>query len=262
MDKLEKINYSEENIKNHRYASSTLLATNMISVGIDISRLNVMLLVGQPKLTSEYIQASSRIGRKYPGVAFTMYDSGRSRDRSHFEQFVSYHDSFYKFVEPTTATPFSKPARDRGLHAVLTAILRALSISLSSDNDAENFKKEQYKFLIDKITKQITDRYYQINQAVNPSLKDETEIINQEIQNFFDAWENMTETEGADFFVFGERYMFQNPEMGTKRLLKCFNTAPKDNAFETLTSMRNVDTQVAGNILIWEDDDAVTNPER
>ena len=70
LDKLEKLCYSQENISNKRYASNVLIATNMISVGIDVARLNVMLLVGQPKLTSEYIQDSSGVGRSYPGVAF------------------------------------------------------------------------------------------------------------------------------------------------------------------------------------------------
>ena len=113
LDKLEKIEYSRENIKAKRYASNVLLATNMISVGIDIARLNIMLIVGQPKLTSEYIQASSRVGRSFPGAVFIQYDATKSRDRSHYEQFRAYHDSFYRFVEPTGATPFSKPARER-----------------------------------------------------------------------------------------------------------------------------------------------------
>ena len=119
LDKLEKLAYSKENIENKRWPSNVLLATNMISVGIDVARLNVMLLVGQPKLTSEYIQASSRVGREFPGVAFTMYDASKSRDRSHYEQFKGYHESFYRHVEPTGVTPFSKPARERALHAVV-----------------------------------------------------------------------------------------------------------------------------------------------
>ena len=94
----------------------------MISVGIDVARLNVMLLVGQPKLTSEYIQASSRVGRSFPGVAFTMYDGSKSRDRSHYEQFKSYHESFYKHVEPTGDTPFSKPALERAIHSVVISL--------------------------------------------------------------------------------------------------------------------------------------------
>ena len=108
LDKLEKLSYSKENIEKRHFPSNVLLATNMISVGIDVARLNVMLLVGQPKLTSEYIQASSRVGRSYPGVAFAMYDGSKSRDRSHYEQFRAYHESFYKHVEPTGATPFFK----------------------------------------------------------------------------------------------------------------------------------------------------------
>jgi ATP-dependent helicase YprA (DUF1998 family) len=124
LDKLEKLEYSRANFDAKRYASNVLLATNMISVGIDVARLNVMLMVGQPKLTSEYIQASSRVGRSFPGVAFVQYDATKSRDRSHYERFRAYHESFYRFVEPTGATPFSKPARERALHAVLTAIFR------------------------------------------------------------------------------------------------------------------------------------------
>lgn len=118
----------------------TLLASNMISVGVDVDRLNLMVVVGQPKLTSEYIQASSRVGRSNEGLIFTLYNPTKTRDRSHYEQFFSYHQSFYKFVEPTSITPFSEPARERGMHAVLISMIRHI-LGLQANDLASRFSK-------------------------------------------------------------------------------------------------------------------------
>ncbi len=111
-----------------------LLASNMISVGVDIDRLGVMVVAGQPKTTSEYIQASSRVGRKldWPGLVVTCFNMSKPRDRSHYERFRTYHESFYRFVEAQSLTPFSGPALDRGLAGMLVAMTRLGDPSLTA----------------------------------------------------------------------------------------------------------------------------------
>lgn len=255
LDKLERIEYSQNNIDNKCYASNILLATNMISVGIDVARLNVMLMVGQPKLTSEYIQASSRVGRSFPGVVFIQYDATKSRDRSHYERFKAYHDSYYRFVEPTSATPFSKPARERGMHAVFTAMLRQ-KVSLNQDNMALYFSKELYAEEIENIYEFIISRINEINDRSESGLKDDLDEVKSELQEFVDYWQekvDKSQENGNSPLAFGRKYMINPPAEGSGRLFKQYNDLSKDNARETLTSMRNVDSSVNGSVVIWED---------
>ena len=112
---------------------NVVLATNMISVGVDVDRLGLMVVMGQPQTTSEYIQATSRVGRLHPGLVVTLFNAARSRDLSHFESFTTYHRTLYRQVEATGATPFAARARDRGLHGLLVALSRLLIAGAGSD---------------------------------------------------------------------------------------------------------------------------------
>ena len=102
------------------------LATNMISVGLDIQRLGLMVVLGQPKVHAEYIQATSRVGRdaERPGLVVTLLSVHKPRDRSHYERFRHYHETFYRSVESASVTPFSPRALDRGFAGALVALAR------------------------------------------------------------------------------------------------------------------------------------------
>jgi hypothetical protein len=110
----------------------------MIAVGMDVDRLGLMTVMGQPKQNSEYIQATSRIGRRFPGLVVTIYNPYRPRDLSHYENFKGFHSHMYRYVEGTTATPFSARARDRVLHAIVVALLRLKNEVMAANKGANS----------------------------------------------------------------------------------------------------------------------------
>jgi hypothetical protein len=126
-------------------ALDCVVTTNLIQVGIDVQRLGLIVFVGQPKSTSEYIQASSRVGRAgdAPGLIVTLFNHARARDRSHYESFRSFHEALYRWVEPMSVTPFSTAALDRLLPAVFTALVRhAADPSWQADEAAGRFRSD------------------------------------------------------------------------------------------------------------------------
>ena len=109
------------------YPVDACLASNIIEVGVDIDRLSLLTIVGQPKSTSQYIQVAGRVGRRWyerPGLVVTVLGPNNPRDRSHYERFRSYHERLYAQVEPTSVTPYSRPVLERALHAVMAAYVR------------------------------------------------------------------------------------------------------------------------------------------
>ncbi|GBL39623.1 hypothetical protein EMGBD2_08810 [Nitrospirota bacterium] len=117
--------------KGETRAIDVVLATNMFSVGVDVNRLGLMAVNGQPKGTAEYIQSTSRVGRSFPGLVCTVLTWARPRDLSHYETFEHYHATFYKHVEAQSVTPFSPRAMDRGLTGTMLSLMRL-------DNDVFN----------------------------------------------------------------------------------------------------------------------------
>ena len=108
----------------------------MISVGVDVSRLGLMVACGQPQNTAEYIQSTSRVGRKYPGLVLTVYNWARPRDLSHYERFEHYHSTFYQHVEPLSITPYSSGAIDRGVAALFVSLIRLAGFDFNDNPGA------------------------------------------------------------------------------------------------------------------------------
>lgn len=208
-----------------------LLATNMIAVGVDVDRLGLMAVMGQPQTTAEYIQATSRVGRAHPGLVAVMLNSARSRDRSHYESFLHFHSALYREVESTSVTPFSVRSRDRGLHAVVVALTRIL-IPEARENDAAGRIGTFVDRLYAEIKPLLTKRVMRV--AVQ-ELQDTSDAFDE----FIDWWRQMAEGHGG---------LLYEPVRGnpTPALLKPYDDESPDNdAWSTLWSLRDVDAESA-----------------
>lgn len=205
----------------------TAIATNMIAVGMDVDRLGLMVVTGQPKQNSEYIQATSRIGRAFPGLVVTLYNAYRPRDLSHYENFTGYHSQLYRFVEGTTATPFSARARDRVMHALVISAIRLNFPNMANNPDAAaigSLTKEQ----LDSVKSLIIDRL----NIIKPSARTDAE---EEIDRFIDWWKlQAAQTKPLRYYVVGtERY---------NRLMNPYDQPHDENEKATLRSMREVES--------------------
>lgn len=165
-----------------------LLATSMLQVGVDVQRLGLMLVVGQPKNTAEYIQASSRVGRdaaNRPGLVLSLGNWARPRDLAHFEQFRHYHETFYSQVEALSVTPYSPTSLDRGISGLLTSAVRvkqaAVVDGLSPERSA--WRIEQQLDEVHGIAKQLEARIAAASQS-----EDDTQMAASSIANRIERW--------------------------------------------------------------------------
>lgn len=160
-------------------ALDVILATNMISVGVDIDRLGLMVVMGQPQATSEYIQSTSRVGRQFPGLVITLFNASRSRDRSHYESFVTYHSALYRQVESTSVTPFSSRARDRGLHAVLIALARLTTLDFRPNDSAAQ---------VEQITVKLGAAMAAIMRRATSVSRQEADATRRQLEEIISTW--------------------------------------------------------------------------
>ncbi len=160
-------------------------ATNMIQVGLDVPRLSLMSIVGQPKGASEYIQASSRVGRdlRKPGLVVTNYNPFKPRDRSHFESFRAFHENAYRHVEPTSVTPFSIPVCERAIHALAVSIARFRFQELrnSPGRGLDGAQRSEIKqIVIDRVRRVDPDEVGRASLALDRFLDDWNRVRPQE----------------------------------------------------------------------------------
>ncbi|WP_406477362.1 helicase-related protein [Streptomyces sp. NBC_01615] len=204
-----------------------LATTNMLSVGVDVPRLGLMIMNGQPKTTSEYIQATSRVGRsQVPGLVVALFRSTKPRDRSHYESFGVYHSSLYRHVEPTSVTPWSLPSRNRALHAVLTILVRH-GLGLNAEDRAGDVLDHP-----DDITR-IRHRIVEHVRSSDPGEADEADT---QLALLIEAWRQEAEIARGE----GSRLYYQPQGRGHPSLLTDFGKH-QSGLWETAQSMRNVD---------------------
>jgi len=206
------------------------LASSIIEVGIDIPRLSLMVVAGQPKTTSQYIQVTGRVGRSpdKPALIVTLYSPSKPRDRSHYERFRSYHERLYASVEPTSVTPLATPVLKRALHAVLVSFARQ-----TGGPDVANSPKPFPKAIVDRFQRLLSGRVDLIDS-------DEKDSVMKVFACRAEQWEKWKRT----------RWTRSDPSDDTPLLRPAGEHASdKDRRFSWATqmSMRNVDAEcVAG----------------
>jgi len=242
------------------------IATNMISVGLDIIRLGLMVVFGQPKASAEYIQATSRVGRDVdrPGLVVTILNVHKPRDRSHYERFFYYHQTFYRSVEATSVTPFSPRALDKGLAATLVGLSRQAFKPMTPPFGAKEILKERMQ--LDVVVDALAERAYGHSVDLHPHDREHLRgRVQERAKDLFDDWSNVAQ----DYQSNGVVLEYNQDESGAaKPLLHNFlapevKNLPPTNwkmKFRANRSLRDVEPEV--NIFVKTLDDQELEEEK
>jgi hypothetical protein len=222
------------------------IATNMISVGLDIPRLGLMVVLGQPKTHAEYIQATSRVGRRddSPGLVVTLFNIHKPRDRSHYERFCHYHETFYRSVEVGSVTPFSARALDRGFAGAMVGLARHLDDALAPPQGVERLASIRAD-LERRILAAFGDRVRQ-QPFVDEDERDERlRSVQNRVVDLLDSWHKvLDEYHSASVAVQYQRYELAQPRPLLREMLEREFESPHHRKFRANRSLRDVEPEV------------------
>jgi len=223
-----------------------VLATNMISVGLDVPRLGLMVVHGQPKTHAEYIQATSRVGRDddKPGLVVTVLNIHKPRDRSHYERFRHYHDTFYRSVEAGSVTPFSARALDRGMAGALVTLARHSLSPMTPPAGAQAISANRAE-LERRLLAAFRDRVQQQPFSDADERDERMRSVQNRVVDLLDSWRKIFE----DYAAAGVALQYQKYELSQPRPLlremldEDFQTE-HHRKFRVSRSLRDVEPEV------------------
>lgn len=171
-----------------------LVGTSVVSHGVDLERLNLLVMAGLPPTVADYIQASSRSGRTHVGLVVTVFDAFQKRETSTFVNFLSFHQFLDRMVAPVPVNKYAYFGADRTLPGIVMALLWDLARDPSLEGPQEGIRQTRslqawWNGYANRLKPLLTERlersYGSLVGGVNDRVLEE-ELITRVLQR----WEN------------------------------------------------------------------------